>query len=190
MRTLVFSIIIAIVSVTAMLSCSQSGAGRDSSTSSETPAASFPPTAEGMALMSPIVKDYLALKNALAADNDKLAAAAGRNLAETLKTVDMGSIPAARHKNYRTITEDAITNSEQIRDHAGKIEQQRAYMVALSKDLNDLIALFGAPQKLYQDYCPMYNDGQGAMWISETEEIENPYYGSGMFSCGSVKKEY
>jgi hypothetical protein len=36
----------------------------------------------------------------------------------------------------------------------------------------------------------MYNDGKGAVWISEAKAIKNPYYGSQMLTCGSVKKEF
>ena len=49
---------------------------------------------------------------------------------------------------------------------------------------------FGSKQKLYQDFCPMANDGKGAIWISEVKEIKNPYYGAEMLSCGSLKKTF
>ena len=137
-----------------------------------------------------IVKDYLALKNALVADNDKAAASAGKQLLATLKAVDMKAIPANKHKDYMEIADDAKENAEHIGDNAGKIDHQREHLAPLSKDVSDLIALFGSPQKLYQDHCPMYNDGKGAIWISESKEIKNPYYGSQMISCGSVKKTY
>ena len=52
------------------------------------------------------------------------------------------------------------------------------------------VLLFGTTQKLYQDHCPMYNDGKGAVWISEAKAIKNPYYGGKMLTCGSVKKEF
>ena len=42
----------------------------------------------------------------------------------------------------------------------GKIDHQREHLASLSKDVSDLIALFGSSQKLYQDHCPMYNDGK------------------------------
>ena len=140
--------------------------------------------------IAPIVKDYLALKNALVADNDKAAASAGKQLLATLKAVDMKAIPANKHKDYMEIADDAKENAEHIGDNAGKIDHQREHLAPLSKDVSDLIALFGSPQKLYQDHCPMYNDGKGAIWISESKEIKNPYYGSQMISCGSVKKTY
>lgn len=139
--------------------------------------------------IAPIVKDYLALKNALVADNDKAAASAGKQLFSTLKNVDMKAIPANKHKQYMEIADDAKENAEHIGENAGNIAHQREHLASLSKDVSDLIALFGTTQKLYQDYCPMYNDGKGAVWISEAKAIKNPYYGSQMLTCGSVKKE-
>jgi hypothetical protein len=140
--------------------------------------------------IAPIITDYLSLKNALASDNDKAAANAGKQLFITLKNVDMKTIPANKHKEYMDIAENAKENAEHIGDNAGKIDHQREHLASLSKDVSDLIALFGTTQKLYQDYCPMYNDGKGAIWISEAKTIKNPYYGSKMLTCGSVKKEF
>lgn len=140
--------------------------------------------------ITPIIKDYLALKNALVADNDKAAASAGKQLFSTFKNVDMKAIPANKHKQYMEIAVNAKENAEHIGDNAGKIAHQREHLASLSKDVSDLIALFGTTQKLYQDYCPMYNDGKGAVWISEAKAIKNPYYGNQMLTCGSVKKEF
>lgn len=140
--------------------------------------------------IDPIIKDYLILKNALVADNDQAVATAGKQLLTTLKNVDMKAIPSDKHKEYMDIAEDAKENAEHIGDNAGKIDHQREHMASLSNDMADLITAFGTTQKLYQDHCPMYNDGKGAIWISETKAIKNPYYGDKMLTCGSVKKEY
>lgn len=140
--------------------------------------------------IEPIVKDYLALKNALVADNDKGAANAGKKLLSTLKNVDVKSIPSGKQKEYQEIADNVKENAEHIGDNAGKIDHQREHLASLSKDVSDLITLFGSSQKLYQDHCPMYNDGKGAVWISETKDIKNPYYGNQMLNCGSVKKEF
>ncbi|MEJ5050993.1 DUF3347 domain-containing protein [Chryseobacterium culicis] len=140
--------------------------------------------------IEPIVKNYLVLKNALVADNDQEAANAGKQLLTTLKNVDINNIPAEKQKEYKEIADNAKDNAEHIGDNAGKIDHQREHLASLSKDVSDLIALFGSSQKLYQDHCPMFNDGKGAVWISETKAIKNPYYGNQMLSCGSVKKEF
>ncbi|MEZ4932962.1 MAG: DUF3347 domain-containing protein [Saprospiraceae bacterium] len=36
-------------------------------------------------------------------------------------------------------------------------------------------------------YCLMAIDNKGADWLSEEEEIRNPYFGEKMMKCGSVK---
>lgn len=36
--------------------------------------------------------------------------------------------------------------------------------------------------------CPMYNDNKGALWLSESKDIKNLYYGNKMVECGEVKE--
>jgi nitrous oxide reductase accessory protein NosL len=136
-----------------------------------------------------IVINYLTLKNALAKDDSKGAAGAGKALYTTFNSVNTKLIDAKLKATYLDIADDAKEHAEHIGDNSGKIEHQREHFVMLSKDINDLIKTFGTKQKLYQDYCPMADEGKGAIWISETKEIKNPYYGSQMLTCGSVKKE-
>ena len=136
-----------------------------------------------------IVGNYLKLKNALTKDDSKNAAAAGIGIVSNLAALDANSLPAAQKKAFTDVADDAKEHAEHIGANAGKLDHQREHFAMLSKDMNDLIKTFGAGQKLYQDFCPMYNDGKGATWISETKEIKNPYYGSKMLTCGSVKKE-
>jgi hypothetical protein len=136
-----------------------------------------------------VVNNYLKLKNALTKDDSKTAAIAGQAIAANLAALDANSLPAAQKKAYTDVANDAKEHSEHIGANAGKLDHQREHFDMLSKDVNDLIKTFGAGQKLYLDFCPMYNEGKGATWISETKEIKNPYYGSKMLTCGSVKKE-
>jgi hypothetical protein len=137
-----------------------------------------------------VLNNYLALKNALVTDNGKAAANAGKQLFSTFKNIDIKVIPVNKQEAYIEIAENAKENAEHIVANAGKIDHQREHLASLSKDITDLITLFGTTQKLYQDHCPMYNDGKGATWISEIKEIKNPYYGSKMLTCGSVKKQF
>jgi hypothetical protein len=138
-----------------------------------------------------IVSDYLKLKNALTKDDTKGAANAGKALYATFNKVNSNTIIDAKlKKEYIDIADDAKEHAEHIKDNSGKLEHQREHFAMLSKDINDLIKTFGSDQKLYQDYCPMYDDGKGAIWISETKDIKNPYYGSQMLTCGSMKKAF
>lgn len=139
---------------------------------------------------SEIVTNYLKIKNALTKDDAKGAANAGKVLYKTFSSINVNALNANQKKEYLDIADDAKEHAEHIGDNAGKIDHQREHFVILSKDINDLINLFGTQQKLYQDFCPMANNGKGAIWISEVKEIKNPYYGSQMFTCGSIKKTF
>jgi hypothetical protein len=136
-----------------------------------------------------IIAGYLQLKNALAKDNGKDAATAGNTMVTTLAKVDMKSLAEAQMKSYMDIVDDLKEHAEHIGANAGKIEHQREHFTMMSKDMADFIKTFGnGGQTLYKDFCPMANDGKGATWISEVKEIKNPYLGSKMPDCGSVKE--
>ena len=137
-----------------------------------------------------LVNNYLRLKNALTKDDPKMAADAGSALVADLSGLDPNSLPADKKKAFLDVADDAKEHAEHIRDNAGNLEHQREHFAILSKDVSDLLNTFPAGQKLYQDFCPMYNDGKGGIWISEFKEIKNPYHGNEMLTCGSVKKEW
>lgn len=136
-----------------------------------------------------LVTGYLKIKNALTTDDAENAAKAGKELFVTIASIDETSFSDAQKKVFDEVLDDAKENAEHIGANADKLEHQREHFAMLSKDVDDLIKVFGTDQKLYQDFCPMYDDGKGAIWISETKDIKNPYYGSKMLSCGKIKKE-
>ncbi|SEN07826.1 Protein of unknown function [Mucilaginibacter gossypiicola] len=139
--------------------------------------------------VKPLLASYLQLKNALAKDNSNDAATAGKALAEGFGKFNKSALTEAQKKSFTDIADDAHEMSEHIGESAGKLPHQREHFDMLSKDMYDLIKLFGAGQALYVDHCPMYNNKKGAIWLSETKDIKNPYMGAGMSTCGSIKEE-
>ena len=136
-----------------------------------------------------IVEHYLHLKNALIADNAKEAASAGKAMVVAMGKVDKSSLTGEQKTIYADVEDDAKEHAEHISENAGDISHQREHFDILSKDIYDLVKVFGSTQTLYKDYCPMYNNNKGAIWLSETKAIKNPYYGKKMLSCGAVKEE-
>lgn len=132
---------------------------------------------------------YLQIKNGLANDNGKKAAAGGTAFMEAIGKLDKSSMNDAQKKVYEDMADDAKEMAEHISTNAGKIEHQREHFDMLSNDVYDLVKAFGAGQSLYKDFCPMYNNNKGAIWLSETKEIKNPYLGKKMPTCGEVKEE-
>ena len=40
----------------------------------------------------------------------------------------------------------------------------------------------------YYQFCPMAEGDKGAYWMSNSEEIKNPYFGEAMLGCGENKE--
>lgn len=73
---------------------------------------------------------------------------------------------------------------------AEDLETRRVHFEPLSEAMISVAQTLGAVgQTFYLAFCPMYDDDQGAYWLSEFEEISNPYFGSMMLRCGEVREE-
>ncbi|MFZ0281149.1 MAG: DUF3347 domain-containing protein [Bacteroidales bacterium] len=135
-----------------------------------------------------IVDPYLKLKNALTSDNSPDASNLGTLLGAAMKKFDKTSLDPEHMKIFDDIQADAAEHAEHIAANSGDIEHQREHFEMLSTDIYDLVKVFSAGQVLYKEFCPMYNNGKGAFWLSESKEIKNPYFGSEMPTCGVVKE--
>lgn len=145
--------------------------------------------AKAAASVKEIVEHYLHIKNALANDNSKEAASGGKALAEGMGRLDKSFFTPEQKKVYENGEVDLKEHAEHIGDNSGKIDHQRDHFSMMSQDVYDLAKGFGGGRALYHDYCPMYNDNKGAMWLSETIKIKNPYFGDKMPDCGTVEEK-
>jgi hypothetical protein len=136
-----------------------------------------------------IVSAYLQMKNAFTEDNSIGAASAAKKLEAAFMNFDKSALTAVQKKTFEDVEADAREHAEHIGANSGNISHQREHFEILSKDIYDLVKTFGAGQVLYKDFDPMYNNGKGAFWLSETKEIKNPYMGKAMFTSGSIKEE-
>lgn len=93
-------------------------------------------------------------------------------------------------------TEDAkvVALIEEMKKHTDgmmkeDLKEQRAHFEPLSHQMKELIGLVGSDRVVYEQYCPMYDENKGGMWLSEKEELLNPLFGSMMLRCGTTKLE-
>lgn len=131
-----------------------------------------------------ILGDYFSLKDALVGDDSKKAATAGSKLAISLKAFSASKYSAADKKELADIVDDATEHAEHI--SKSPIDHQREHFKTLSKDISDLVAITGTKIKLYEQFCPMYQ--KGSTWLSKSNEVRNPFYGSKMLTCGKVQR--
>lgn len=139
---------------------------------------------------SDVVTHYMHLKNALANDNGNDAAAAAKELGSAFEKINITSLSSGEKKVYDDVKDDIKEHAEHIGENSGKIEHQREHFEMLSKDIYDLVKTSTPAQTLYKDFCPMANEGKGAIWLSETKEVKNnPYQGKKMSTCGKMQEE-
>ncbi len=71
------------------------------------------------------------------------------------------------------------------------IKKQRDFFVTMTNEVLKRASKSKITSgKVFKQYCPMAFDGTGGYWLSDSEEIRNPYFGKEMLICGSVKEEY
>ena len=129
--------------------------------------------------------------NAMADKDVKMVTATFSNVDPALgamKGFDKSLLTAEQKKVYDDIESDLKEHAEHIAK--SKIDHQREHFSTMSTDVYDLVKAFGAGMTLYHDHCPMANDNKGAMWLSESKDIRNPYFGEKMMTCGSVKEMF
>lgn len=68
----------------------------------------------------------------------------------------------------------------------GDVEKQRVLFSKFTAKTEPLFTDLLTEGKLYKQFCPMAFEGQGGYWISDREEIRNPYFGDKMLTCGKV----
>ena len=191
MKALILGFAIAAVSITACNNDSNSSEETTKKGNDTTVANNQTATTQTnqTASVDEVLNNYLELKNALANDNGKNAADAGKQMMASLQKMDAASLNADQKKVYDDVKDDMKEHAEHISTNAGKIEHQREHFDVLSKDMYDFVKAMKPSKTLYLDHCPMYNDNKGANWLSEAKEIKNPYLGKKMPDCGTVKEE-
>jgi len=131
---------------------------------------------------------YLHIKNALTNDDSKEAASGAKAMADVIGKLDKSLLTAEQKAAYDKVEEKMKEHAAAIAANTDKIKDQRTHFVMLSESMYDFVKSFGAGRPLYHDHCPMAKDNQGAMWLSETEGIKNPYFGAEMLTCGSIEE--
>ena len=142
---------------------------------------------EELAGVGSIIDGYMELKDALVADDGELAKKAAESLTNTLSNLDIDALEVSNKGGVKEIIATAKENTDQIAKSA--ITQQREFFEGLSANLVSLVEITGTPAPLYQQFCPMYKNDQGGMWVSTVRTVKNPYFGSEMLNCGFVQKE-
>lgn len=130
------------------------------------------------AQVTKLYQNYITIKDALASDNADKTSQAAKEFIKTASAIDYKVLSEG---NVSTLKKDAtvISNAKDIAAQRESFFNLSDNMIALAKQYKV------SANPVFVQYCPMA-DGS---WLSNEKKIINPYYGSSMLSCGSVKSE-
>jgi Cu(I)/Ag(I) efflux system membrane fusion protein len=102
----------------------------------------------------------------------------------------MGLFKGDTHMQWMRMLE--VMNSEiSTIINTGDLTKQRIAYAAFNDAFYNTVKTFGLGQgTVYYQYCPMANGNKGAYWLSEINEIKNPYFGEKMLSCGETRETF
>ncbi len=137
-----------------------------------------------------VFANYLDLKNALVNSDLALSKLSMQVFNKGILNVKVSELDAEL-KNYWENWQGEYTTK--IKN--GPVEKDLEELRVDFSDISDLLIILTEDlsfqsNKVFKAYCPMALDFKGAYWLSEFEEIANPYFGESMLKCGSVEKVY
>ncbi len=140
--------------------------------------------AEFRAQLTQIVPPYLAIGQALAADDVASAMAVVPALHQAVSSIISQSLSGKAAKRW-TGEQENLSKITATLSKATDLSSLRSAFALLSEELLSLQHTFGFPNsdQLFELHCPMAFDGRGASWIQTDEQVRNPYYGAAMLKC-------
>ncbi len=133
---------------------------------------------------------YFEMKKGLVESDPEASKAAAILVENAMKKVNGEQLKPEALQNWEALRTRIGQQNKQIASASG-LEEMREGFKKLSLNILEMTELYGLEKnKLYKNYCPMALNDQGAYWLSEVEDIRNPYFGDAMLTCGEVKETY
>jgi Cu(I)/Ag(I) efflux system membrane fusion protein len=139
--------------------------------------------------LATVFASYVDLKDAFVASDAGKVKDEAKQTDEALAKVDMKLVSGAAHNDWMNYLSFMQSSLKEIQTGAD-IEAQRKAFSNLSDNLYKSIKAFGLGGKeAFYEYCPMAFNNEGAYWLSDQDQIKNPYFGNKMLTCGQVKEK-
>jgi len=132
-----------------------------------------------------VFDNYFLVKDALITSNGNSTASASKELVTAINNVKMDKLDMDVHMVWMKVVNTIQKDAENIAN-TKDVKIQRDHFTSLSKEIYTLIKISKYENPVYYQFCPMFNDGKGANWLSKENAVKNPYYGSMMLNCGKT----
>ncbi len=150
---------------------------------------SFDSTDEFKEQIGDLVSTYVTIKDELSHDEHDGGQAKVAELRGALESVDMSLTQGDAHVAWMERLGELKQAIDSF-DAAADLDSSRAAFELVSNAMVTTVKQFGADgeEPVFLYHCPMAFGGRGGDWLQTKEGTENPYYGSKMFKCGSLKE--
>ncbi|MFQ5869306.1 MAG: efflux RND transporter periplasmic adaptor subunit [Candidatus Zixiibacteriota bacterium] len=137
--------------------------------------------------LDPVFSTYFTVQQGLSQDRLKDAQEGAKQAVNALDAVDMELLKGLAHTAW-------MGQYKALKKAAGEvavaedIAAARSGFASLSETLIATARKFGPSGKeaVLRFHCSMAFEGQGADWLQNKPETENPYFGKAMFKCGKL----
>ncbi len=125
---------------------------------------------------------YIQMKNAFVKSDASLVSNFAKQILKKYREIEEFDLTAIEKK---LLSEDL--SMLKVLEEKQDIKIQRLHFVALSESMTSTMSMIDTFETtFYVQRCPMANNNKGAVWLSTEKEVENPYFGTSMLTCGSV----
>ena len=135
-----------------------------------------------------VYASYLDLKDNLVKSDLVNAKKSAKSLGTYIDKVDMTLVKGESHTEWmKDVKILKASNSAII--NGKTLDDLRFVFSPLSDQLYHTLKKFKVGAQGYRQFCPMAMNNKGAFWLSDSDEILNPYFGDAMLTCGNVEEE-
>ncbi len=135
-----------------------------------------------------VFTSYLNVKDALIKTDGATAKKQAKPLLASIEEVDMTLVKGDAHHSWMKDLNVLHTTTKYMLEQSD-VERIRDALSPLSDQLYHTLTKFQVETGGFRQFCPMAFDFQGAFWLSDSDEILNPYFGDEMLTCGNIEEE-
>jgi len=134
-----------------------------------------------------VLQAYFHIRYTLSHDSADNARQGAEHFQKALSNVDMSLLTGEAHMAWMKELEILKKNAQDI-FNSKELETSRQAFIRLSNSMIAVVKMFGTSGKtvIYRFHCPMADNNKGADWLQNKSELENPFFGSSMLTCGEL----
>lgn len=131
------------------------------------------------------VEAYISAKDELFESSLNSAKSEFEAFKDRIEAIGKHAVSGDGHVAWMESYDKLIEHAEAI-VASSDLDEARLTFRHLSNELIHAVNRFGIEGVVYQQYCPMALDSDGANWLSQNEQVQNPYTPDTMPGCGEV----